>query len=80
MQYKYIFQVAVVGVPDKRLGENICASVVPQKGMTLCSDDMIKCFDEIYKTDEGLGITPGYFMFVDAIPLKNGKIDKKALR
>ena len=71
----------MVGVPDKKLGENICASIIPIAGMNLTDKDMLACFDEVYKTDEGLGMTPAYFMFMEEFPQVNAtKVDKKALR
>jgi acyl-CoA synthetase (AMP-forming)/AMP-acid ligase II len=73
------FQVAVIGVPDKRLGQNICACIIPLPGVKLSSDDMLRCFKELYETDEGLGMTPAYFLFLQQFPTVNGKTDRKAL-
>ena len=75
----FVLQVVVIGVPDKRLGQNICACIVPEQGVVLTSDDMLRCFDELYETDEGLGITPAYFLFLEEIPKVNGKVDRIAL-
>ena len=36
-----IFQVAVVGIPDERMGEVCCAYVVPKQGMTIEEDELI---------------------------------------
>jgi acyl-CoA synthetase (AMP-forming)/AMP-acid ligase II len=74
-----IFQVVVVGVPDARLGQNICACIIPQAGAALREEDIRRCFDDLYQTDEGLGITPGYFLFLEQFPIVNGKTDRKGL-
>ena len=76
----HIIQVAVIGVPDKRLGQNICACIVPDKGVTLTSKEMMKYFDHLHKPDEGhLGMTPAYFMFLDDLPTVHAKIDRRML-
>ena len=69
----------VISVPDARLGANICACIVPKEGFQLTVDDMLKCFVDMYQTDEGLGITPAYFMFMSSVPCIGGKIDRKQL-
>ena len=73
-------KVAVIGVPDRRLGENVCACVIPTEGSTLTSEDMLQCFNDLYQTDEGLGITPAYFMFLTHFPTLNAKVDRKELQ
>ena len=70
----------VISVPDARLGANICACIVPEEGFQLHTDDMLKCFADLYQTDEGLGITPAYFMFMSSLPTFGGKIDRKQLK
>ena len=75
-----LFQVAVVGVPDQRLGENICACVITKPDKTVTKEDMLDCFKETYQTDEGLGMTPSYFIFMDKFPLINAKVDRVALK
>ena len=66
-------------MPDARLGQNICACIIPQTGVKLSSDDMVRCFNELYQTDEGLGMTPAYFLFLPQFPTVNGKVDRKGL-
>ena len=72
--------VVVVGVPDPRLGENICACVIAKDGFQLTADDMLTCFAGLYQTDEGLGVTPAYFMFMASFPTNNSKVDRKELK
>ena len=76
----HLIQVVVVGVPDARLGENMCACIVPKEGFHITADDMKQCFNKIHQTDEGLGMTPAYFMFLSSLPIKDANIDRKQLR
>jgi len=74
-----VYKVAVVGVPDRRLGEEICACIMPQNGV----QDTVKIkawCNDVYVTDEGLGITPGYFLLANSFPTVNGKIDRIKLK
>ena len=68
---------AVVGVPDKRLGEVAMAWIVPATGSESSEDDLRKwCREEManYKV-------PRFFQFVDALPLNaSGKVLKYELR
>ena len=75
-----MLQVAVIGIPDKRLGENIAACIISTAGVLLTEEEVLAHFNEMYKTDEGLGITPAYFMFMEEFPKVNGKVDKKTLK
>jgi len=69
---------AVIGVPDKELGEKVCAYIRPAAGARLDPE-------EIKKLMEGRGasklLIPERFEFVDTLPMTQaGKHDKKALR
>ena len=68
---------AVVGVPDKRLGEVAMAWIVPATDSESTEDDLRKwCREEManYKV-------PRFFRFVDALPLNaSGKVLKYELR
>ena len=70
-------QVAVVGVPDDRLGEVGKAFVVPRAGTTVDPDELIAwCRDEManYKVPRSVEV-------VDALPLNaSGKVLKYELR
>ncbi len=69
---------AVIGMPDKALGERICAYVQLKSGASLSLDEL--------KTHlKGIGASvlqmPERLEFIDAIPLTNlNKADKKALK
>lgn len=69
--------VQVVGVPDKRFGEELCAWIVPKPGQTLDEDEVREfCKGKIahYKV-------PKYMRFVDAFPMTvTGKIQKFKIR
>ncbi len=73
-----VSEVAVIGMPDKALGEKICAYIKLKEGATLA-------FGELIAYMKGIGASvlqlPERVEYVDAIPLtKVGKADKKALR
>lgn len=70
--------VAVIGMPDKELGERICAYIQPVHGANLDGEDIIS-----FLKGKGASVLqlPERIEFIDAIPLtKVGKADKKALR
>ena len=73
-----IEDVAVVGMPDKELGERVCAYVQPTAGTKLGFDEIIS-----FLRNKGASVLqlPERIEFVDSIPLtKVGKADKKTLR
>ena len=70
--------VAVVGMPDKILGERTCAYIIPKPGKK-------PTLQEIVAFLKGRGASvlqlPERVEFVDELPMtKVGKVDKKALR
>ncbi|MDO5087799.1 MAG: AMP-binding protein, partial [Comamonadaceae bacterium] len=69
--------VQVVGVPDARFGEELCAWIVPKPGQTLTEDEVRAfCQGRIahYKV-------PRYMKFVEAFPMTvTGKIQKFRIR
>jgi acyl-CoA synthetase (AMP-forming)/AMP-acid ligase II len=75
--HESVADAALVGVPDKRLGEVGMAWVVPAAGTEPTSDDLRKwCREEManYKV-------PRFFQFVDSLPLNaSGKVLKYELR
>lgn len=71
--------IAVVGMPDERLGEKICAYVVPASGAQPLTLDEVRT----YLLDRGLAIqkVPERLEIVDALPMTaTGKIQKHVLR
>jgi 2,3-dihydroxybenzoate-AMP ligase len=77
--HELVETVAVIGMPDKELGERICAYVQP------VADKVELDFEDIITFLRGKGASvlqlPERIEFVESIPLtKVGKIDKKVLR
>jgi len=72
-----VFDVAVVGVPDARYGEAVCACIRLRDGMTATEDEIREfCRDQIahYKV-------PRYVRFLDSFPLTiSGKVQKYLIR
>jgi fatty-acyl-CoA synthase len=72
-----VFDVAVVGVPDAKYGEAVCACVRLRAGMTATEEEIRDfCRDRIahYKV-------PRYVRFVDSFPLTiSGKVQKYLIR
>jgi len=71
-----VAEVAVVGYPDERLGEKVCACVVPVKGETVTLEDIIESLGDvaIYKRPEKL-------LVLDSLPRNPlNKLLKKDLR
>lgn len=72
-----VADVAVVGMPDKEMGERACAFVVPKKGETFTFEEMVEFLKSKkiakFKIPERLEI-------IDSMPLAGGqKIDRKVL-
>jgi len=69
---------AVIGIPDKELGEKVCAYIRPVSGTKLDPEE-IKRFMESRGASKLL--IPERFEFIDSLPMTQaGKHDKKALR
>lgn len=76
--YPGVADVAVIGMPDKDLGERVCAYIQPAAGVKL-DPEKIKLFME----DKGASklLIPERFEFMDALPMTEAvKHNKKALR
>ena len=74
----------VVGVPDQRLGEEVCLCFTQEEGKSVSVHDMkLFCHERFVQKDaiDGLGDMPTYFLkFEDFPKLPNGKIDKQTLK
>jgi cyclohexanecarboxylate-CoA ligase len=71
--------VAVVGMPDEKMGEKVCAYLVPAEGHPALSLDEIRT----YLLAEGLAIqkVPERLEVVDVLPTTaTGKVQKHVLR
>jgi long-chain acyl-CoA synthetase len=72
-----VLEVAVVGVPDLRMGEEVCAFLVRRAGAELTATEIVAhCQANLAKYK-----TPKYVEFVDDLPKTSlGKIQKKEIR
>ncbi|MGV9710998.1 AMP-binding protein [Gordonia sp. NPDC003424] len=74
-----LLELAVVGMPDEKLGEKVCCYVVPKEGHAAPTVDELRT----YLTDRGVAIqkTPERVIAIDALPMTaTGKIQKHVLR
>jgi len=76
--YPKIRQVAVIGMPDPRLGERVCAYIVPEKGKTISLEEVTEFLKNkqvaVIKLAERIEL-------VDSLPItQSGKIRKNLLR
>ncbi|KAK3714769.1 hypothetical protein QZH41_007489 [Actinostola sp. cb2023] len=83
-KYDDVKDASVVGIPDVRLYEELCACIIPKKGSAIESDmaDFEKWMSQTFIPDEqGLTLKPKYVLLVDDFPkTKTGKVDRKALK
>ncbi len=76
-KHPLVAEAAVVGVPDSRMGEEVCAFVVVKEGAAPTAEEMIAhCQANLAKYK-----TPRFVEFVRALPKTGlGKVQKKELR
>ncbi len=79
LKFPKVKKVAVVGMPDKAMGERVCAFVVPQLGQTFALNELRTFLtSEINVAEFKL---PERLEFIDELPVtKIGKYEKKSLR
>jgi len=78
LTHREIADAAVIGMPDKDLGERVCAYIQPAAGVTLDPQEI-----EAFMASKGASslLIPERFEFVDVLPITQAeKHDKKALR
>jgi len=76
-EHPAVQNVAVVGLPHDKWGEEVCAVVALHEGQTVTEAELIA----FVKERKGSLMAPKKVTFRDQIPLTNlGKLDKKAIR
>jgi acyl-CoA synthetase (AMP-forming)/AMP-acid ligase II len=76
-QHPKVLEAAAVGVPDPRLGERVCACIVPRPGESLTFEEMIAFLRGKIATYK----LPEFFRLLDALPrTPTGKVQKGPLR
>ncbi len=78
-EHPKVANVAIVGYPDREMGERCCAYVVPKAGETITKDEMVA----FLKTKKLAAFKlPERLVIVDALPTvgDSGKVDKKVLK
>ncbi len=76
-----VAQCAVVGVPDPRVFEEICAYVVPVPGCNITAGDIIKQAKTHLLGSRGTACVPKYVVVADTLPMgSTGKVDRKAIK
>jgi len=78
MSHLAVEDVSVIGMPDKDLGERVCAYIKPVAGQKPSLEDIVSYMKGIGSSEL---LLPERIELIDEIPLTNaGKHDKKALR
>jgi acyl-CoA synthetase (AMP-forming)/AMP-acid ligase II len=76
-QHPKVLEAAAVGVPDPRLGERVCACIVPRPGERLSFDELIAFLKDKIATYK----LPEFLRLLDALPrTPTGKVRKGPLR
>ena len=76
-QHPSVEQAEVIGVPDERLGEEVCAWVKPLAGTAASADEL----RDFCKTKLAYCKVPRYVIFTDDFPTTvSGKVQKFKLR
>jgi acyl-CoA synthetase (AMP-forming)/AMP-acid ligase II len=76
-QHPKVLEAAAVGVPDPRLGERVCACIVPRPGESLSFDELIAFLKDKIATYK----LPEFLRLLDTLPrTPTGKVRKGPLR
>ena len=76
-QHPKVLEAAAVGVPDPRLGERVCACIVPRPGESLSFEELIAFLKDKIATYK----LPEFLRLLDALPrTPTGKVQKGPLR
>jgi acyl-CoA synthetase len=77
MRHQSVDKVAVIPVPDDRLGEKVCIAVTLRPGASLAPETMLQHLDEVGLSKFDM---PEFFIELTEIPLTpSGKILKREL-
>jgi len=72
-----VCDVQVVGIPDRKYGEEVCACIILREGVAAGEKEMI----EFVKNGLSRFKAPRYILFMDSFPMTaSGKIQKYKLR
>ena len=72
-----VLEAAAIGIPDQRLGERVCACIVPRPGETLSFEELIAFLRDKIATYK----LPEFVQVLDILPrTPTGKVQKGPLR
>jgi acyl-CoA synthetase (AMP-forming)/AMP-acid ligase II len=76
-QHPKVLEAAAVGIPDPRLGERVCACIVPRPGQSLSFEELTAFLKDKIATYK----LPEFLRLLDALPrTPTGKVQKGPLR
>jgi acyl-CoA synthetase (AMP-forming)/AMP-acid ligase II len=76
-QHPKVLEAAAVGIPDPRLGERVCACIVPRPGQSLAFEELTAFLKDKIATYK----LPEFLWLLDALPrTPTGKVQKGPLR
>ena len=84
--HPYVHKVCVVGVPDERMYQKICACIILKEGRHNNEDALRAEFEEwgkdkYFESSIGFVVKPHYYLFVDSFPVNSrGKVSKREVR